>query len=59
MVPARVEDMKKKDHLERELKENTIVLAVRKNWWSLVLSVQSIRNNYDDKVAIFELVTTI
>jgi len=47
--------MKRKDHQELELKENMINLAVRKNWWKLVQSVESIRHNPNDGVAIFSL----
>jgi len=47
--------MKKKDHQERELKKNMLILAVRKNWWKLVQSVESIRHNPKDGVAIFSL----
>ncbi len=47
--------MKKKDRQEQELKENLINLAVRKNWWKLVQSVESIRHDPDDRVAIFWL----
>ena len=49
------EEMKKKDRQERELKENMLNLAVRKNWWKLVQSVESIRHNPNDGVAIFSL----
>src|SRR5271157_2040849 len=47
--------MKKKDHQERELKENMLNLAVRKNWWKIVQSVESIRHDLNDRVAIFSL----
>ncbi|MGO9569774.1 MAG: hypothetical protein ACLP5H_19755 [Desulfomonilaceae bacterium] len=47
--------MKQKDHQERELKESMLNLAVRKNWWKLVQSVESIRHDLDDRVAIFSL----
>ena len=47
--------MKKKDRQERELKENMLNLAVRKNWWKLVLSVEYIRSSPDNGVAIFGL----
>src|SRR5208283_5502734 len=47
--------MKKKDRQEQELKENLINLAVRKNWWKLVQSVESIRHDPDDRVSIFWL----
>jgi hypothetical protein len=47
--------MKKKDRQERELKENMINLAVRKNWWKLVQGVESIRDDLDNNVAIFNL----
>jgi len=47
--------MKKKDRQERELKENMLNLAVRKNWWKLVQSVESIRQDLDDRVSIFWL----
>ena len=52
------EEMKKKDRQERELKENMINLAVRKNWWKFVQSVESIRHSPDDRVAIFWLGTS-
>ncbi len=51
--------MKKKDHQERELKENMLNLAVRKNWWKLVQSVESIRHDLDNRVAIFWLGTSL
>ena len=44
--------MNKRDRQERELKENTTNFAVLKNWWKLIQSVESIRNNSDDRVAI-------
>ena len=47
--------MKKRDQRERELKESMLNLAVRKNWWKLVQSVESIRHNPNDGVAIFSL----
>ena len=47
--------MKKKDRQERELKGAMLNLAVRKNWWKLVQSVESIRHNPNDGAAIFSL----
>jgi len=47
--------MKKKDRQERELKENMINLAVRKNWWKLVQAVEYVRSDIDDRVSIFSL----
>jgi hypothetical protein len=55
MALARVKEMKEKDRQERELKDNMLNLAVRKNWWKLVQSVESIRHDLDDRVAIFWL----
>ncbi len=51
--------MKKKDHQERELKENTINFAVLKNCWKFLQSVESIRSNPEDKVAILWLGTAL
>ena len=51
--------MKNKDRQERELKENMLNLAVRKNWWKFVQSVESIRHDLDDRVAIFWLGTSL
>ncbi len=51
--------MKKKDHQERELKENTINFAVLKNWWKFLQSVESIRDSLDDRVAILWLGTAL
>src|SRR5208283_2507428 len=51
--------MKRKDRQERELKENMLNLAVRKNWWKLVQSVESIRQDPDNRVAIFWLGTSL
>jgi|SRR5208283_548847 len=47
--------MEKKGHQERELKDNMLNLAVRKNWWKLVKAVESIRQDLNDTVAIFSL----
>ncbi len=47
--------MKKRDRQERERKENMLNLAVRKNWWKIVQSVESIRHDLDDRVAILWL----
>ncbi len=51
--------MRKKDHQERELNENTINFAVLKNWWKFLQSVESIRHNLDDSVAILWLGTAL
>src|SRR5208283_5579092 len=51
--------MKKKDHQERELKENTINFAVLRNWWKFLQSVESIRDRFDDRVAILWLGTAL
>src|SRR5208283_2403359 len=51
--------MKRKDRQERELKENMLNLAVRKNWWKLVQSVESIRQDPDNRVAILWLGTSL
>ncbi len=51
--------MKKKDRQERELKENMLNLAVRKNWWKLVQPVESIRQDPDNRVAILWLGTSL
>jgi hypothetical protein len=51
--------MKKKDRLEQELREGMINLAVAKNWWKLVQSVESIRRHTDNKVAILWLGTAL
>jgi hypothetical protein len=40
---------------ERKLKEAMIKLSVYKNSWKLVQSIESIRQNPDDSVAIFWL----
>ncbi len=56
---ARIEEMKKKDHQERELKENTINFAVLKNWWKFLQSVESVRDNLDNRVAILWLGTAL
>jgi hypothetical protein len=51
--------MKKKDRQEQELKENMINFAVLKNWWKFPQSVESIRDNVDDRVAILWLGTAL
>jgi hypothetical protein len=56
---VRAEEMKKRDQQDRELKENMLNLAVRKNWWKFVQSVESIRHDLDNKVAIFWLGTSL
>jgi hypothetical protein len=51
--------MKKEIRQERELKEGMLNLAVCRNWWKLVQSVEYIRQGLDDRVAIFWLGTSL
>lgn len=51
--------MKKKDRLKRDLKQNMINQAILNHWWGLVQAVEALRANPDDRIAIFELGTTI
>ncbi len=55
MALARIEEMKRKDHQELELNENSTNFAVLKNWWKFLQSVESIRFSPDDRVAILWL----
>jgi|GEM_PF-2514019 len=59
MALVKIEEMQEKHRQERELKENMLNLAVRKNWWKLVQSVESIRQDPDNRVAIFWLGTSL
>jgi len=51
--------MKEKDRQELELIDNTTNFAVLKNWWKFLQSVESIRHNLDDRVAILWLGTAL
>jgi hypothetical protein len=51
--------MKKKDRQEREFKENPTNLAVIKSWWKFLQSVESIRQDPDNRMAIFWLGTSL
>jgi hypothetical protein len=51
--------MKKKESPKRDFTGNMINHAVLTHWWSLVQAVESIRNNRDDRLAIFNLGTSI
>jgi hypothetical protein len=51
--------MKKETHQERQLKEDMLNLAVCRNWWKLVQSVEYIRQRFDNRVAIFWLGTSL
>src|SRR5208283_631339 len=59
MALVKIEEMQEKHRQERELKENMLNLAVRKNWWKLVQSVESIRHDLDNRVAIFWFGTSL
>jgi hypothetical protein len=47
--------MKKKEPLKRDFRGNMINHAVLSYWWGLVQAVESIRNNRDVRLAIFNL----